>query len=71
MIAEQKTVTPIQDATHELENTETITDAHLLRFPPEDPTTEQEMHLIETSGALDFWDRPEEDGYTSNDGEPI
>ena len=35
-----------------------------------DPTNEQHMKLIEQSGTLDFWDRPEEDIYTLDDGEP-
>jgi hypothetical protein len=29
------------------------------------------MRLAETSPALGFWNRPEEDVYTDNDGEPI
>ncbi len=39
--------------------------------PPSDPTTEQAMRLVELSGSLDFWDRPEEDIYTLDDGRPI
>ncbi len=38
---------------------------------PSDPTTEQAMRLVELSGSLDFWDRPEEDIYTLDDGRPI
>lgn len=38
---------------------------------PSDPTTEQAMRLVEFSGSLDFWDRPEEDIYTLDDGRPI
>lgn len=37
---------------------------------PSDPTQLQRMRLIETSGVLDFWDRPEEEIYTLEDGDP-
>lgn len=52
--------------------TETRSNAVLQRYPdlPEDPTRTQVLRLIERSGALSFWDRAEEDGYTENDGEP-
>ncbi len=36
-----------------------------------EPTSEQRMRLVELSGTLDFWDRPEEDVYSLEDGEPI
>lgn len=39
--------------------------------PPADPSAEQRMRAMEVSGALDFWDRPEEDIYTLDDGEPV
>lgn len=42
----------------------------VVRFP-EDPTPEQSMRIVEVSGTLDFWDREEEDIYTSKDGEPV
>jgi len=49
----------------------------VLHFPvrygnagPADPTSEQMMRLVETSGVLDFWDDPDEDIYTREDGEP-
>ena len=70
MIAERSPFSIVQ-ANHELQSTETVTEAKLLRFPPEDPTVEQHMHLIESSGVLDFWDRAEEDGYNSADGSSI
>lgn len=38
--------------------------------PPADPTAEQIMRIVEASGALDFWDRDEEDVYSPEDGEP-
>ena len=38
---------------------------------PSDPTIEQSMRLVELSGTLDFWDRPEEDVYSLADGRPI
>ena len=37
---------------------------------PSDPSLSQWMRLQETSGAFDFWNRPEEDIYSSDDGEP-
>jgi antitoxin (DNA-binding transcriptional repressor) of toxin-antitoxin stability system len=36
-----------------------------------DEDSHQSMQLIETSGALDFWTRPEEDVYSNADGEPL
>lgn len=36
-----------------------------------DPTTQQIMRIVEVSGSLAFWDRPEEDVYTIEDGEPL
>ncbi len=38
---------------------------------PADPTPEQVMRLVETSGTLDFWEDPGEDIYTLEDGEPL
>ena len=38
---------------------------------PEDVTTENVMHAIEASGTLDFWDDPEEDVYTEQDGDDV
>ena len=38
---------------------------------PADPTPEQTMRIVETSGALDFWEREQEDIYTTEDGEPV
>jgi len=51
--------------------TKTSSSARMVVFPPADPTSEQRMKLIEDSDVLDFWDRPEEDGYTETDGAPI
>jgi len=36
--------------------------------PPSDPSSEQRMRAIELSGSLEFWNRPEEDVYTLDDG---
>lgn len=38
---------------------------------PSDPTAQQRMRLIELSGVLDFWDGPEENIYSPEDGEPL
>ena len=38
---------------------------------PADPTSDQRMLIVEASGTLDFWDRPEEDIYSLDDGEPV
>ncbi len=37
---------------------------------PSEPTSEQRMRIVEVSGALDFWERPGEDIYSLEDGEP-
>jgi hypothetical protein len=42
----------------------------MVRIPTE-PDDAQTLRLIECSGSLDFWNRPEEDGYTADDGEPL
>lgn len=39
--------------------------------PPSDPTSEQYLRAIETSGVVSFWERPEEDVYSLEDGEPV
>jgi len=38
---------------------------------PEDPSDEQVMRLAESSGALSFWESPEEDIYSPDDGSPL
>lgn len=38
---------------------------------PSDPSEKQHLRLIELSSVLDFWDDPEEDIYTVNDGQPL
>ena len=43
----------------------------LVSDAPSDPTLEQRMRIVEVSGILDFWDRPEEDIYSLKDGEPV
>lgn len=40
-------------------------------FTISEPTEMQRYRLIEASGVLDFWNDPEEDGYTQADGDPI
>ena len=50
---------------------ETVGGSHFVHLQPSDPTAEQQMRLIEVSGALDFWDDPREDVYTLDDGEPL
>ena len=35
--------------------------------PADDWTTEEQMRLMETSGALDFWNNPSEDIYNEDD----
>jgi hypothetical protein len=52
-------------------STRTESSIPLLIYPPEDATIHQQMRIMEVSGVLDFWNRPEEDGYTEADGEPI
>ena len=37
---------------------------------PSDPTSEQQMRMVEVSGALDFWEKPGENIYSLEDGEP-
>ena len=38
---------------------------------PGDATTADQMNIVEVSGALSFWDDPEEDRYGHDDGKPI
>ncbi len=55
----------------ELRDNETITRSGAqtitVTYPP-DPTPQQIMRLQESSGALEFWNAPEEDIYTPDDG---
>jgi len=37
----------------------------------EDITTDEVMRAIEASGTLDFWNDPEEDVYSEEDGDPV
>jgi hypothetical protein len=39
--------------------------------PPEDPSRVEWMKIAEASPALEFWNRPDEDIYCPEDGEPI
>lgn len=34
---------------------------------PADATTRDQMHLVETSGILEFWNDPAEDAYNEDD----
>jgi len=42
-----------------------------IHYMASDPTPEQQMRMVQISGTLDFWNRPEEDIYTTEDGEPV
>lgn len=42
-----------------------------LTSTPSEPTLLQTLKAIEQSGALAFWNDPEEDLYTCSDGEPV
>ena len=53
------------------EMTSTFNTVPVVHCPPSDPTRGQEMKMVEESGLLDFWNRPEEEGYTEYDGEPL
>ena len=46
------------------------TDIGVRKLAPSDPSQSQWMKLQQHSGAFD-WDRPEEDGYSLDDGEPV
>ena len=51
---------------------ETVSGAMILPVgAPSDPTAKQQMRLVEQSGVLDFWDDPEEEVYSDDDGEPL
>lgn len=41
----------------------------VVHSPPDDVSTADQMNVVEASGILDFWDDPEEDIYTGNDGD--
>ncbi len=43
---------------------------HFVLGAASDPTSEQRMRIVEVSGTLDFWDRPEEGIYSLSDGDP-
>lgn len=51
--------------------TSALAPAAVYRAVIPDPTPEQYLRALETSGTVDFWNRPEEDLYTSSDGEPV
>jgi hypothetical protein len=38
---------------------------------PSDVTTAEQMCAVEASGTLSFWDAPEEDKYSGNDGDAV
>lgn len=65
----------IEIGAREIHEDEPVTTApwrpiHILN-EPSDPTGEQRMRIVEVSGTLDFWDKPEEDIYSVDDGEPV
>jgi len=37
----------------------------------EDITTDDVMRAVDASGVLDFWNDPEEDVYSHDDGDPV
>ncbi|MCP4593297.1 MAG: hypothetical protein GY842_21380 [bacterium] len=42
------------------------------RIPtPPDATTLDQMNIVEVSGALDFWNDPQEDVYDETDGDAV
>jgi hypothetical protein len=38
---------------------------------PADPPPDQVLRLLESSGSLDFWESPDEDVYSPEDGTPL
>jgi len=52
-------------------HTAMVSERIVVRKGIEDPTSEQVLKLLESSGTLSFWNEPEEDVYTHDDGEPI
>ncbi len=65
---------PIEGTVREVGENEPETglDAHHVSFPvAADPTPEQMMRAVEASGVLDFWNDPQEDIYSSEDGQPL
>lgn len=56
----------------ELEETETVyfRCLEVIHDPPE-VTTQDQMNIVEYSGTLDFWDKPEEDIYSESDGDAV
>lgn len=55
----------------ELTDTEGGSHVQMCRSSPCEPSRVQWMRIQETSCAFDFWNRPEEDIYTIDDGEPV
>ena len=69
-------IEPIQIGPREITENELITTVvnqpiWILSPNPSEPTSEQRMRLLESSGALDFWSAPGEDIYSIDDGDPI
>ena len=64
---------PPSKLTTESESTETSVNPVPARFSdqPEDASPVQMLKAVELSGSLDFWDAPEEDVYSPEDGDPI
>ena len=50
--------------------TSNLTPSTVIVYPP-DATTVDQMNIVEVSGSLDFWNAPEEDRYTRDDGKPV
>jgi hypothetical protein len=49
----------------------TVMYASICYTVPADPTPEQMMRAVESSGTLEFWDDPAEDIYSPEDGQPL
>lgn len=49
----------------------TISAQFVFAIPLIEATDEELMYLVEKSGAFSFWESPEEDIYTLEDGSPL
>ena len=49
----------------------TISAQFVCAIPLIEATDEELMYLVEKSGAFSFWESPEEDVYTLEDGSPL
>jgi hypothetical protein len=49
----------------------TTSSSGVCRFSSDEPTADERLRLLETSGTLDFWRHPDEDVYSKDDGDPV